>query len=144
MLDDEDKLKLLVAHRPWEGEPDYEEWVDEETGYTCEVKRTAMTRSLCGYVTVPEGHPCFDMDYNEVDVNVHGGLTYSDDYGKFGFDCAHAGDLSPGLLRSLLRVSKNPAEFIEMSTRHETYRTFEWVKEETSRLAWQLKNIEKG
>lgn len=50
----------------------------------------------CGYVAVPEDHPWHGKQYNDVDADVHWGLTYAD-YGTdgewyLGFDCAHAGD----------------------------------------------------
>lgn len=61
-----------------------------------------------GYVGIPEGHPCFGVDYNEIqsiyDINVHGGLTFSGHYhgspfpqeavGMWivGFDTLHWGD----------------------------------------------------
>lgn len=35
-----------------------------------------------GYVAIPEGHPCFGKDYDQIydeyNINVHGGLTFSD------------------------------------------------------------------
>ena len=49
----------------------------------------------CGYVGVPEDHPWHGKGYDEVDLDVHGGLTYADardDLWWFGYDCAHAGD----------------------------------------------------
>lgn len=53
----------------------------------------------CGYVVIPEDHPCYGLDYEVVedDIDVHGGLTFSgtfEDIDGFllGFDCAHAGD----------------------------------------------------
>jgi len=58
----------------------------------------------CGYVKVPEKHPFYEKHYDWIhenyDVEVHGGLTYSEkkigscnDSGWFiGFDCAHYGD----------------------------------------------------
>jgi len=65
---------------------------------------------LCGYIAVPPAHPWFGKDYDDLDVDVHGGLTYAKD-GKetdyphalgteawwHGFDCAHSGDISPGI-----------------------------------------------
>ena len=56
-----------------------------------------------GYVKVPSGHPWHGKGYDEIDANVHGGLTFADydvlcDQGGsdggywIGFDCAHAGD----------------------------------------------------
>jgi hypothetical protein len=58
----------------------------------------------CGYVGVPKGHPLYGVDYNAIsDIEVHGGLTYSDidfynnsyansNYWLLGFDCAHCWD----------------------------------------------------
>jgi hypothetical protein len=58
----------------------------------------------CGYVGVPIGHSLFGLQYMDIDndINVHGGITYSDKNGNypiknnelwwFGFDCAHYGD----------------------------------------------------
>ena len=31
----------------------------------------------CGYVVLPKEHPCFKMDYEGINVDVHGGLTFS-------------------------------------------------------------------
>lgn len=57
----------------------------------------------CGYVKVPPAHPWHGKGYDEVDADVHGGLTFAapdeacdkggpDNGHWFGFDCAHAGD----------------------------------------------------
>lgn len=51
--------------------------------------------AINGYVHVPEGHPWFALDYDSVDVAVHGGLTFSNDAGWFGFDTLHGGDVWP-------------------------------------------------
>lgn len=55
-----------------------------------------------GYVRIPEGHEYYGKNYDDIPVNVHGGLTFSDnifgDGKKFsdgywvGFDTAHYGD----------------------------------------------------
>ena len=56
-----------------------------------------------GYVRIVEGHPFYGMDYMDIPVSVHGGLTFGDhimDYDKWpdgywvGFDTAHYGDKS--------------------------------------------------
>lgn len=62
---------------PWMNEPDKEQWTDEATGLPCLIKRNG-SGALCGYVGVTEGHPWFMQDYDYVDADVHGGLTYSD------------------------------------------------------------------
>ena len=58
----------------------------------------------CGYVGVPVGHILYGRDYSSPDIDVHGGLTYSnknagypdpdnkDNIWWFGFDCAHYND----------------------------------------------------
>lgn len=82
---------------------------------------------LCGYVKVEQGHPWHGKHYDEVDVDVHGGLTFAQkdepcneggpDSGYWvGFDCAHAGDLpDPQYIvgeyrESRLRYAKETAE----------------------------------
>ena len=56
-----------------------------------------------GYVLVPEGHKFHGKSYYDIDVDVHGGLTFGevidkgDDFGWrpgcwIGFDTAHSGD----------------------------------------------------
>lgn len=44
-----------------------------------------------GYVQLPTGHPWEHLGYDDIDVAVHGGLTYKEDR-WIGFDTAHAGD----------------------------------------------------
>lgn len=65
------------------------EWTTE-AGYITKVVAQPMGHR-CGYVVLPENHPCCGKDYTEIDIYVHGGLTYSDN-GTFGFDCAHCDD----------------------------------------------------
>lgn len=54
----------------------------------------------CGYVRVPAGHPWHGKAYDDIDADVHGGLTFAHpdtDCGKggednawwLGFDCGH-------------------------------------------------------
>ena len=69
-------------------------------------------------------------------LNVHGGITYTGtgvdadgkpDTFRLGFDCAHSGDWSPS--RPVL------------SEYQDIYRTIDYVREETMRLAEQLAKI---
>src|SRR6185295_14871422 len=99
---------------PWMNEFDKQQFEDEATKLPCIIRRSGFTGNLCGYVGVPEGHPWFGKDYNEIDAEVHGGLTYAaecDEDDKehgichveedgirrwwIGFDCGHFMDLSP-------------------------------------------------
>jgi hypothetical protein len=59
----------------------------------------------CGYVGVQKGHSAYAAHYDNVDVDVHGGLTFSgrlpyvkpNDIWWLGFDCGHFDDFIPGL-----------------------------------------------
>jgi hypothetical protein len=98
------------GHGPWDNEPDKLVWVDPYTNLDCMIHRNRMG-ALCGYVGVPEGHPAFEKHYDDVNVHVHGGLTYADSCrgdlcheaqpGRpahvwwLGFDCNHLGDFAP-------------------------------------------------
>src|SRR5262249_14225809 len=100
---------------PWQQEPDKRQWADPDTGLPCLILRGPVG-ALCGYVGGPPSHPVYGKDYCEVDVSVHGGLSFadrchrgdeataichlpapgeSDDVWWLGFDCAHSGDLAP-------------------------------------------------
>ena len=98
------------ARGPWDNEPDRKDFT--HAGYSCFILRNT-SGNWCGYVGVPSTHSCYEKPYNDVDVNVHGGLTYADKCGGhichipepgmpddvwwLGFDTAHWGDLSPML-----------------------------------------------
>ena len=106
---------------------------------------------LCGYVAIPKGHKLWGQGYDEVqgqlEVGVHGDLTYADEDKEtgewvLGFDCSHAGDLSPSLLKNLMKYAELDGESMDFKLRTETYRTFEWVKAEVCSLARQLKLLD--
>lgn len=149
MLDIDLQIKLLIQERPWEHEPDQEEWVHELTGYKCTVRRHQTLGSLNGYVAIPKGHRVWGFGYDDVDVEVHGGLTYADEDKEtgewvFGFDCSHGGDFSPRLLANIMRFSSHEdlETMLGLKLRTEVYRTFEWVKAEACILARQLKLLD--
>lgn len=65
----------------------------------------------CGYVKVTRGHPWYGKAYDDVDAEVHGGLTFAEhdepcdkggpDNGYWvGFDCGHGWDLADPALVS--------------------------------------------
>jgi hypothetical protein len=128
---------------PWDSEPDKIVWIDEATDLDCMIVRGPYG-ALCGYVGVPPGHPAYEQPYNNVHVEVHGGLTYADkchgsichvpqpgrtdDVWWLGFDCAHAmRDTIPG--------------WTEMfpESMGWTYKDVKYVTEEVTRLAEQLR-----
>ena len=115
----------------WEQEPNSKKF--GESGYLCEVRRHPSLGHLCGYVHLPKGHELFGIGYYDVDVNIHGGLTYAEQEGDdwvFGFDCAHAGDLVPGMHKYHVSIG-------------DVYRNMEYVENETRNLAKQLKEMER-
>jgi hypothetical protein len=100
---------------PWDDEPDKVSYRDDATGLPCLIKRNPEG-VLCGYVGVANGHPAYGQRYEMVDVDVHGGLTYSDhcqdgpedtaichipapgepdDVWWLGYDCGHSFDYCP-------------------------------------------------
>jgi hypothetical protein len=122
----------------------------EHAGLEWEVTKNGLGYR-CGYVRVPAGHPWHGKDYDDVDVEVHGGLTFAEpdtDCGKggednawwLGFDCAHLGDAKdPDLLTPEQR--RYEEDFSRRYPRHftdrETVKTTEYVTAECCRLAEQ-------
>ncbi len=106
-------------------------------GYEAEVLAMPMGHR-CGYVTVPDGHPCAGKYYDELDVDVHGGLTFGNG-AKFGFDCAHSYDAKdPELMSDEYRkIYERWPRFNEGGT----VRTLEFCVAECERLAAQLKEL---
>lgn len=147
MLDAEQKMKLLIAERPWETEPDNEEWVDETTGYRCWVWRHPTHGNLNGYVAIPKGHPLHGNTYDDISyhVEVHGGLTYADVDEKtgewvVGFDCHHWDDFAPKMIQTIMQYSSEHEWQMEIG-QHGSYKTFDWVKAEVTKLAEQLEHL---
>jgi hypothetical protein len=139
---------------PWMKEPDKVQWTDEATGLPCLIRRNHQLGNWCGYVGVAASHPAFGKDCREIDVDVHGGLTFAefcDEDEKetgichvpepgsdarvwwFGFDCGHAWDLEPGMMRLLPRHM-----FLNARS---TYRDIAYVQGECRHLARQLAEI---
>ena len=56
-------------------------WRDPATGYECIIMRNSHGGYLSGYVAVPPDHPLYGFDHDaippDLDIEVHGGLTYS-------------------------------------------------------------------
>jgi hypothetical protein len=122
----------------WSTESDRENYKTEE-GFDAAIIRHPGLGHLCGYVGISQEHPLhgksYDAAYGAIDPDVHGGLTYDGegrvDSGEdpalwyFGFDCAHSGDLSPGMLR-----------YGDCS--HSAYRNIAYVKQHIARLSKSL------
>lgn len=135
---------------PWDDEPDKMQWEDETTGLPCLIVR-GPSGALCGYVGVPEGHPWYQVEYDNLESwpDVHGGLTFSgecadssdesrhichvpgegepDHVWWLGFDCAHGGDLSPA-----------HSKYYSSSV-GESYKGIGYVRSEVTHLAAQCR-----
>ena len=62
---------------PWKKEPDRVHWIDDKTGLDCLIVRHNEVGHLCGYVGVDSDHPSWNQFYDNIEVEIHGGLTYS-------------------------------------------------------------------
>lgn len=123
---------------PWENEPDRVEWT--LGAFACLARRT-YNGAWCGYVGVPEGHPWWGVDRNDIPARGHSGITWASESDPesdmchvgidaprywIGFDCNHASDLSP--LDVLMGCPKLPGA---------EYRTIEYVMSCVERLVEQ-------
>jgi hypothetical protein len=111
----------------------------------------------CGYAAVPPGHPYHGKRYDEVDVEVHGGLTYAaacageichkpaagepHDVWWFGFDCGHAWDLAPGYSKVVDEVRNMAGLEPRPRFPDEVYRDAAYVRSEVEQLAEQLAEV---
>lgn len=130
----------------WVDEPD--EATFEHESFECRVLRVISAEinsetfggHFCGYVKIPKGHPWHGKRYDDIDCACHGGLTFCD-FQRFenpndfwiGFDCGHVGsDVIPSIGK-LIKEDCPPV----FNNFQETYRTFDYVIEQTKSLASQ-------
>jgi len=149
---------------PWNTEPDHDVWVDPITDLDCMINR-GPSGAWCGYVGVGPDHPWHGMQYDDVDVEVHGGLTYSQaceeggeichvpwpnrehDIWWFGWDAAHWNDYAPAMEANLREATKRSPElaraFIEGEGTfgQKVYRDMAYAISEVLMLAQQLKAV---
>ena len=121
----------------WDNEPDTDDF--EAYGLFCAMRRNDFG-SWCGYVGIPDEHPLYTHNFENLELEVHGGLSYSGYKFKknngihkkakpiwwFGFDCSHYGDLMP----------INPTTFFDGE-----YRNYEYTKKQCINLAKQLSSF---
>jgi len=132
------ETEQAMTRESWKTEPDRVEF--EHAGLPCILRRGPLG-AWCGYAAVPPGHPYHGKSMDDIQVDVHGGVTYAeacqgeichvpkpgepDDVWWIGFDCSHAWDLVPGMLRYGVSAGQ-------------IYRDRAYVTGETKRLAEQL------
>ena len=91
----------------------------------------------CGYSYVRPHHPWYNIDEYDLEVEVHGGITFSEidtlsEVRWLGFDCAHGGDAADQSL----------VDYELPSCRFGVVRTTEYVRKECESLILQIKRLE--
>lgn len=133
-----EKLELFGAGE-WIGEPDRVEM--EYQGVRCRIFRDSLG-VLLGFALVEKDHPFYEKDYEDIDIDIHGGLTSAgrDGAGDFWiiFDCGHVRDFVP-------LVYKIAPSFMRRVTEGDptTYKNIEFVKHELKKLVCQIKKAAK-
>jgi hypothetical protein len=141
--------KDLWARGEWDDEPDRMDFI--HAGYSCFILRNQLG-NLCGYVGIPQEHPSYGADPSNVDVDVHGGLTYAgkcnghichvpepgmpDDVWWFGFDCGHYEDLCPFTAEAVHAIGFGAGVNRAIDV---TYKNMAYVMQEVKSLAEQLR-----
>jgi hypothetical protein len=134
----EEKLNEL-GEGEWINEPDQVDFTYKDI--PCRVIRQEIGH-LCGYIKVPNEHKFYKLDYDDIDIDVHGGITFNgsieDAENEFwiGFDCAHWGDVCPKMnkLYSELSILFRKNSFFKESI----YRNVEYCTNECKRMVDQL------
>jgi hypothetical protein len=133
MVEERRKQRMTEAREWPPPEATVKEWDAE--GLKCAIARG---QALCGYVHVPADHPDAKLDYDDVGVEVHGGLTFRCKAAEggvwFGFDCAHHSDWF-GFSESV--VSEEGVSTVGFEHPGHIW-TVEEVTKETERLAKQF------
>jgi len=72
------RLKMGEDRR-WKDEPDLVVWIDKKTRFPCLIVRNYELGILCGYVGIDSNHKYYGKKYPDIDdLDIHGGLTFSD------------------------------------------------------------------
>lgn len=160
-MSDEPIDKSAWGDGPWQDEPDELSWSFGDV--PCRIVRHPHSGVLNGYVSVPASHPWHGQDFDEIEADCHGGLTFSGTFGNrsefvdedsrvlaartyasrattdrglwwVGFDCAHAWDWTPGFDALYRERNIEPMPF---AGERSSYKTIEYVKSEVENLARQ-------
>lgn len=154
----EEKIKWF-GYGEWVEEPDEVNFKHE--GFKCKILRVVKTEMngdkfgghLCGYICIPKAHPWHSKGMGDIDVEVHGGITWTEveEDGNFwvGFDCGHSGDLIPSMaylrrtIPELIKIKEEEEERRKSyphSVQHlftETYKNCSYLLKECILLAEQ-------
>jgi hypothetical protein len=149
------KENSSIELREWENEPDRVEFTF--MGYKCLIIRNNFLGHLCGYVALTNEDKYFGIDYLEMNISVHGGLTFSkygmkeedndlyyykplyDEQGNMlywiGFDCCHFMDYAPKMAEDLQKLHADDRLTL---FNHTVYRNIEYVKAQIESMCMQL------
>lgn len=151
-----DEKKLWWGYGEWCEEPDLVEF--EHCGFKCIVFRQASRETceefhmsgghLTGYVAIDKDHTFYGKDAYHLYLDVHGGITFAEIGNEelffIGFDCAHAGDITPSMEMLKKKYSNEiyqvPEQFKHLSLFNPTYKNIAFAVGECKYLAEQLKN----
>jgi hypothetical protein len=118
------------------------------------------TGHRCGYIEIPRSHPCYEKEYSDIDVNVHGGLTFSaynkempydspEGFWVLGFDCIHSSDSNDleayerySNMGYIPKIQEDISHIFNMIFSDGIVRTLDFVVAECESLATQLKEME--
>ena len=126
----------------------------EYKGVSC-VVLFMPTGHRCGYVALPKGHKFYGSDFDSIEVECHGGLTYSEnrlhhqddkDVWWIGFDCGHYCDgVDVEKLKEYYGNDKSVAKTVEILAgyysvinKERKIKTLEYVKENCKSIVDQL------
>ena len=105
----------------------------------CSIHRNDV-KALCGYITLTKDNSLYGVDYDDINISAHGGITYQgydqNENWVIGFDCGHYGDLTPYFLLK----DDTFARF----TQDGIYRDMEYVKSECESMAEQASVFSKS
>jgi len=145
------KLKFL-GYGDWLDEPDeiQFEYKDIKCLIVRILKREPYAKEevyfgghLCGYISLPEGHPLYGKKIDEIDLHCYRGITYAENTDEgftIGFDCGHIGDLIPSMAQ-MRKVYPDPfpipEEFMKYSIFNPIYRNMDFCIKECKSMARQ-------
>lgn len=99
---------------------------------------------LCGYVRLPDNHPWIDIDIIDVNTNVYGGITFSDENEDgywVGFDCAHSMDIVPSMQLDKA-IKKLRQKYPKFHLPNPNYKNIKFVEEECKKLVDEIRKAE--
>jgi len=136
---------------PWVDEPDLLEFT--HNGIECRIIRVISKDGpnhvfgghLCGYICLPKESKYYGKAYDDIPIEVHGGLTFGQngDVGQWiGFDCAHSVDVVPSMIKNkneiIDKCIKDYPHLAKSRIFEDSYKQIYFVIQECKSMADQL------